>query len=92
MADELAGGVKSEPKLTVANAATDKALAPISPTGAAILPQLMLKIATVVVVLAGVAISLPSMGIALPPAAVAVATALVAIGSALGIASQGVRK
>lgn len=63
-----------------------------SPTGLALLPQYLLKIATVLVVVAGVIVTLPSAGIALPPVVLAVSGAVVALGAALGIASQGVRK
>jgi len=62
-----------------------------SPTGLALLPQIALKIATVLVVIAGVIVTLPSAGIALPPVVLAIAGAVLALGTALGIASQGVR-
>lgn len=62
-----------------------------SPTGIALLPQIALKIATVLVVIAGVVVTLPSAGIALPPVVLAIAGAVLALGTALGIASQGVR-
>ncbi len=78
--------------LTVANAATDSALAPVSPTGAAILPQFLIKAAVVIVSLAGVVVALPASGIALPPIVIGIATAVVGVGAALGIASQGARK
>jgi hypothetical protein len=63
-----------------------------SPTGVAILPQLLVKGATVLVGAAGLLLTLTTQGIALPPLAVTICTAVVSIGAALGIASQGVRK
>lgn len=62
-----------------------------SPTGLALIPQLALKVATVLVIIAGVVVTLPSAGFALPPVVMAIAGAVLALGTALGIASQGVR-
>lgn len=79
--------------VTVANAAEDQRLDPIpsSPTGIALLPQLLVRVATVVVALAGTLLALTTQGIALPPIVVTVCTVVLALGTALGIASQGVR-
>ncbi len=80
----------------MANAETDAALAPIpqSPTGLAVLPQVLIKIATVIVGLAAVAMSALAV---LPPfpwtaAALAVCGSIVGLGATLGISSQGIRK
>ncbi len=80
--------------LTVANAAEDKRLEPIppSPTGIALLPQLLVKIATVVVAVAVFVMTLPTMGIPLPPPVLAVCSAITGLGIVLGIGSQGIRK
>lgn len=79
--------------LTVANAATDKALAPVSPTGQAALPAgLWTIIATIVVGIAGTVAALPTFGVAMPPVVIAIATMLTGLGAALGISSVGARK
>ncbi len=62
-----------------------------SPTGAALIPQVLLKFATVLVLVAGVVLSLPTMGIGLPPIVLTISGLIVALGTSLGIASQGVR-
>lgn len=77
--------------LTVANAESDKRLAPIS-NGTPVIPQWLVKGAVVLVALAGVVLTLPAGGIALPPVVLAIAGGVVALGSALGIASPGARK
>ncbi len=67
---------------------------PVSPTGTAVLPQALLKVAATLVGVAALALSiLPS----LPDApwiktATAVATAVVGLGALLGISSQGIRQ
>ncbi len=80
--------------LTVANAAEDKRLDPIpvSPTGIALLPQIFIKISTVVVAAAVFVMTIPAMGVPLPPQVLAVCAAIVGLGTVLGISSQGVRK
>ena len=88
----LADVAKAEPKLTVANAATDKALAPVSPTGIALVGQTVTRIALALVVVAGAVLALPAAGIQLPPIVLTIATAVVTLGTAFGIASPGVRK
>jgi len=62
-----------------------------SPTGLALVPQYVTRIALVLVAVAGVVVTLPSMGVALPPVVLTIAGAVLAIGTALGIASPGVR-
>lgn len=79
--------------LTPATAATDKALAPVSPTGQALIGAgVWQKVAVCVVAVAGTVVALPSMGVALPAVVVAIATLIGTLGGALGIVSVGVRK
>ncbi len=88
MTDELSRSpFPSEPKLGLAPVA----VVTRSPTGLALLPQIAVKVATVLVLLAGVVVTLPSAGVALPPIVLTIAGAVLALGTALGIASQGVR-
>ncbi len=88
MTDELARPpLPSEPKMGLVSVPVVER----SPTGAALIPQVSLKVATVLVLVAGVIVTLPSAGIALPPVVLSIAGAVLAIGTALGIASQGVR-
>lgn len=77
---------------TVANKATDAALAPVSPTGTPWLPAVVTKILTAVVVLAAAVVSLAASGIVIPATIVGIATSIVAIGTVFGIASPGLRK
>jgi hypothetical protein len=77
---------------TTANATEDARLAPVSPTGAALLPQAAVRVAAVVVALAGAGVVVFGT-ISAPWAATgaAICGAIVALGAALGIASPGVR-
>jgi len=76
---------------TVANAATDKALAPVSPTGTPWLPQIVVKIGTTVAILAAAIVAL-SQSVALPATIVSIATSVAAIAGATGWLSPGIRK
>ncbi len=72
-----------------------------SPTGLALIPQVLLKVATVVVALAGVGVIvftalMPAAGATVAPlpwvtTGLAICSGIVAIGTTLGIVSQGVR-
>lgn len=79
------------PKLTVANAETDKAL---SPTGKAVLtvPPWVGLIGGALVAAAGVVLAFPTMGISLPPAVMGAAAIILGVGGALGLNSAGARK
>lgn len=80
-------------RTTVADQQTDAALAPISPTGSAVLSQTLIRVATGVVAVAAlvVGLSLPPISLAIPAAIVGICGTIVAIGTVLGISSQGVR-
>ncbi len=64
-----------------------------SPTGLAVLPQVLVKILTVVVGLAALGVGVFSMFLPAPWAvtALAVCSAIVGLGAAFGIASPGIR-
>lgn len=97
MSDEIqGGGIAGVPKLTAANAAEDKRLAPIpvSPTGLAMLPQILIQVATVVCGLAAVGVAVFTAMLPAPWAitGLGICSAIVALGVPLGISSQGARK
>ncbi len=77
-----------DPPVTVANAATDKALTPVSPTGAPWLPVKFVPYLAALVAVAAVLPTLPGM----PVVVVSISTVVVAIGVAIGIVSPGLRK
>lgn len=56
------------------------------------LPQIAIKVLTVVVGLAALVLGLPAAGIPMPPAVTAICAAVVALGAAIGIASPGLTK
>jgi hypothetical protein len=82
--------------LTVASAAEDARLAPIpaSPTGIALLPQAVIRVATVVIGLAAVGIPIFTTLLPAPWAVtgLAICSSIVGLGTVLGIASPGVRQ
>jgi hypothetical protein len=98
MTDELSRPVfPSEPKL---------GLNPVpvierSPTGIAMIPQVLLKVAAIIVALAGVGVVvftalMPAAGATVAPlpwvvTGLAICSGIVAVGTTLGIVSQGVR-
>ena len=80
----------SEPKLGL----TPVAVVERSPTGLAVLPQVAVKVATVLVGLAAIGVPIFSTMLPAPWAvtALAVCSSIIGIGTVLGIASPGVRK
>lgn len=80
-------------RTTVADQQTDAALAPISPTGAPVLTQTLIRVTTGIVAVAAlvVGLSLPPISLAIPAVVVGICSTIVAIGTVLGISSQGVR-
>lgn len=90
IASQLAG--EGTPKTTGANKETDADLAPVSPTGFALVSQWMVRVGVIVGALAAAIISISAALPALLPASVTgVATAVLAILATFGIASPGVR-
>lgn len=81
-------------QVSVANAETDKQLAPVSPTGTPWIPPGFIPWLALVVAVAGSVLALPTMvaGLVLPPALVAICTLVVTLGTVLGIASPGARR
>lgn len=77
----------------MATSETDKQLAPISPTGSAVLSQTLIRVATGLVAVAAtvVALAMPPISLAIPAVMMGICTTIVAIGTVLGISSQGVR-
>lgn len=80
---------------TMANEAEDKRVEaiPRSPTGLAILPQVLIKVATVVVGLATVAGGIFAIFLPAPWAVTgaAICGSIIGLGATLGISSQGIR-
>ena len=90
MPDEIARPVfPSEPKLGLAPVA----IVERSPTGLALLPQVAVKVAAVIVALATVGLAVFGMLLPAPWAAtgLAICTAIVGLGATLGIVSPGAR-
>lgn len=96
MSDEIEGvGISGVPKLTPANAAEDKRLAPVSPTGQAVLtlpPWLAIALSVVGVLVGTLIPSLLAAGVTLPVWIGPVAAAVTSILVALGIVGAGARK
>jgi hypothetical protein len=69
------------------------AAAPVSPTGAAILPPRVVPYIMAGVTLAGALLAAPEIGVPIPPALKTVAAVIVfLVAPALGLASPGLRK
>lgn len=75
---------------TVASATENTRVAPVSPTGAPMIPPKLVPWMTIAVLLAGVLPFVP--GLVLPPLVSGLCAIIVTVGAALGIASPGARK
>ncbi len=94
MTDEIQGGFVGVPKLTPANAAEDARLAPVSPTGKAVLtlpPWLAIALSVLGVLVGTLVPSLLAAGVLLPAWVGPVAAAVTSILVALGIVGAGAR-